>query len=178
MGRDKSALFMNGQSLLERAVKLASEVAETVAVVGPREKYGAAAVEDIFPGQGPLAGIHAALSGSKGELNLVLAVDLPFVTAEFLRFLIEEAGHAKATVTLPVTGGRLQPLCAVYRREFAALAEAALRAGRNKIDPLFGDVIVRRIDEAAMVRLAFDPQMFDNLNTPEDYERAVNERKS
>ena len=172
MGRDKALLSFRGQTLLARARALASTITEQVRVVGPRERYGSDAIEDIYEGQGPLAGIHAALSATNTELNLVLSVDTPFVTSEFLKCLVGEAERLATIVTVPYVDGRFQPLCAVYRRDFLSLAEVALRARQNKIDALYCHTTVRRMDEAEMKRLAFDPRMFDNLNTPDDFARA------
>jgi molybdopterin-guanine dinucleotide biosynthesis protein A len=176
MGRDKAALSLDGQTLLERTKELAKGVAERVRIVGPRSVYGVDAIEDVYPDCGPLGGIHAALTNTATDLNLILSVDTPFVAPQFLQLLVSEAARAGTTVTVPYVGERFQPLCAVYRREFLALAEAALRAGNNKIDALFCHTTVRRVDEAEIMRLAFDPRMFDNLNTPEDFERAQNRR--
>jgi len=176
MGRDKTALLLEGRTLLSRAQELARSLTERVFVVGPRARFGAEAVEDIYSDRGPLGGIHAALTASQTELNLVLSVDTPFLAPEFLRFLVEEAKRCGSTVTVPVAGGRKQTLCAIYRRAFAGFAEEALRAGRNKIDPLFADTTVREISEREIVELDFDPRMFDNLNTPEDLVRAQSRR--
>jgi molybdopterin-guanine dinucleotide biosynthesis protein A len=103
-------------------------------------------------------------------------VDTPFLAAGFLRYLADEAVRCATTVTVPYVSARYQPLCAVYRREFLGIAETALRAARNKIEPLFCHTTVRRIDEAEIIGLAFAPGMFDNLNTPEDLARAQNRR--
>ncbi len=176
MGRDKAMLLLDGRTLLARAQELARTLTDRVSVVGSREKYGEAAIEDIYSQRGPLGGIHAALANSETDFNLILSVDTPFVKPEFLRFIAEEASRCGATVTVPYIAERFQPLCAVYRREFLALAEAALRAGRNKIDPLFCHTTLRRIEEEELKRLAFDPRMFDNLNTPEEFARAQNRR--
>lgn len=174
MGRDKALLRLDGQTLLERAQELARSITEQVAVAGSRKKYGPVAIEDTYPARGPLGGIHAALTATKTDFNLILSVDTPFLTSEFLHFLVAEAVRRGTTVTVPYVSGRFQPLCAVYRREFLALAEPALRAGHNKIDALFCHTTVRRIEEAELIRLAFDPRMFDNLNTPEDFARVQN----
>ena len=172
MGCDKAMLRLHGLTLLERALEVAQTVASQVAIVGPKARYGPDAIEDIFPSRGPLGGIHAALSASATDLNLVLSVDTPFVTPEFLSYLVAQAEASTAKVTVPFLESRFQPLCAVYRRDFLALAERALNAGENKIDALFSRTTVRRIEDAEWKRLAFDARMFDNLNTPEDYARA------
>ncbi|MGH9522682.1 MAG: molybdenum cofactor guanylyltransferase [Terriglobales bacterium] len=172
MGRDKAALTLNGRMLLTIMHELAWSVTERVRTCGPRDRFGADAIEDIYPDCGPLGGIHAALAASETELNVILAVDIPFVRPDFLRFLVEEAERGTAVVTVPYTEGRFQPLCAVYRREFGALAEQLLQKGRHKIERVFGETSVQQIGEDELTKLAFDVRMFDNLNTPEDFERA------
>ncbi len=175
MGHDKALLELDGKSLLARALELAAAVSANVFIVGPKERFvpHTRVIEDIFPEQGPLAGIHSALSHSQSELNLVLAVDTPFMLAEFLRYLLEQARGTRAVVTVPHANGAWQPLCAVYRPAFRPLAEQALKARRNKIDPLFAATTIRAIDEEEIKRLAFDLRMFDNLNTPAEWQRAL-----
>ena len=74
--------------------------------------------EDIFPGCGPLSGIHAALSNSKTQLNLIIAVDTPFLAPEFLSYLAQRAIESSAVVTTPEIDGYTQPLCTVYSLNF------------------------------------------------------------
>jgi molybdenum cofactor guanylyltransferase len=174
MGNDKAFLELGGRTLVSRALGLAASVAGRVAIVGASTKFMSLArvVEDVFPGQGPLAGIHAALSETDAAFNLMLAVDLPFLEKNFLLYLISQASRGSAVATVPKTQHGWQPLCAVYRREFAATAERALRAGKNKIDPLFRQVETRMVSEQEMSSLNFSESMFRNLNTPEEYRRA------
>ena len=172
MGKDKAQLRLQGRTLLEIAVEKARQVAATVGIIGTRSSFGPAAIEDIFPNCGPLGGIHAALTHSSCDLNLVVAVDIPFVEAHFLRFLLKQAQSSGAAVTLARTADGLQPLCAVYRKTLAQMAEQALRERRYKIDALFSQLPTRIIEEAELRQLAFDPAMFENLNTRMEYERA------
>jgi molybdenum cofactor guanylyltransferase len=173
MGRDKAFIEFEGRTLLVRALELARSISPSVSIVGSREKFCAYApvVEDIVRDRGPLGGIHAALRASQTDLNLMLAVDMPLVTQAFLRYLITAAKQASdAVVVVPCPGGRLQPLCAIYRREFARQAEQSLGAGKNKIDHLFPLVRTRIIEEAELQRAGFAPRLFRNLNTPEELE--------
>ena len=176
MGKDKDKAFLRlgGETLLARALALAGAVTADVHIVGDAQKflpYGSV-VQDIYPGQGPLGGIHAALKSSSADLNLILAVDMPFVESRFLDYLLSSAGENSALVTVPHTEGRLQPLCAVYRRDFAAVAEPALREGKNKIDALFAQVQTRVIAEEELRRMGCSTDMFRNLNTPAEFESA------
>jgi len=174
MGADKAFRELGGCTLLARAMELAGSVSEDVRIVGDREKFlpFGRVVEDVHSGHGPLGGIHAALATSSAALNLVLAVDMPFVEPMFLSYLLSQASRSSAVVTLPCAGGGWQPLCAVYRLEFLQAAEPALRKGRNKIDALFDQMEVRALREEELGRMGFSAAMFRNLNTPEEFERA------
>lgn len=168
MGADKAFLNLDGRTLLARAIDSIRSVTSDIRVVGDSKKFStfAPVIEDQFPGCGPLAGIHAALSSSGSDLNLILAVDLPFVSAALLEFLISFAENSSAIVTVPRVGERLQPLCAVYRRSFATLAAAALRAEEYKIDPLFSKTETLIVEEAELQAAGFSPRCFHNVNTP------------
>jgi molybdopterin-guanine dinucleotide biosynthesis protein A len=168
--KDKAFLEFRGQTLLNRALAVMGTVCDRVAIVGDPSKFAKyeSVVADIFPGCGPLAGIHAALLHSPAKLNLMLAVDMPFVSRELLAFLFAAAEQSDAIVTVPRSGKGLQPLCAVYRRDFSTVAEQALRAGKYKIDAAFSSVSVRVIEEGELAAAGFSEQSFFNVNTPQD----------
>lgn len=174
MGRDKAFLELHGRTLLDHTLALARSITSDVHLVGDPNRLPSfeKVIADRYPGSGPLAGIHAALLASATDLNLVVAVDTPFLPARLLRFLVAEAERTGAIVTVPRIEGRFHPLCAVYRKEFASFADRSLATGRNKIDPLFEQVNTRIVTEADLKPLDIQPYMFDNLNTPEDLLRA------
>jgi len=177
MGSDKAFLKLAGRPLVARAVELARQVAPEVSIVGDPEKfttYGRV-VRDIFRDRGPLGGIHAALAASESDWNLILAVDLPFLTAPFLDYLLQRAKSFGAVITVPSAHGYFQPLCAVYRRQFVEVAERALAEGRNKIDALFPSVTIRCISEEELTGAGYSSSIFRNVNTPDEWERAERE---
>jgi molybdopterin-guanine dinucleotide biosynthesis protein A len=170
MGTDKAFVLLEGRTLLARMLDLACKITSNVHIVGDPAKFApfAPTIEDIFPGCGPLAGIHAALHASQTDLNVILAVDVPFVSQTLLDYFIFRAKNSNANVTLACAAGGLQPLCAVYRRAFADAAEQALRAGRHKIDALFDHTSTQVIEEAELEGAGFSPRIFCNLNAPQD----------
>ena len=174
MGADKAFVALDGRTLLARALDLARSLTPDVRIVGEAAKFAvfAPVVEDLFPGCGPLGGIHAALRASRAELNLILAVDMPFVPPALLPFLITRARSSAAMVTVARAGGGWQPLCGVYRREFADVAEKALRDGHCKIDALFDDARTLAIGEGELEAAGFSAGVFRNLNTKEELEAA------
>ena len=183
MGVDKAALSLNGRTLLEHALAAIRPVCEPVFIIGSRAVYSGfgPGYEDIISGCGPLGGVHAALTHSQTELNLIIAVDTPFLTPELLRYLAERAADASCTVAAPRIAGHVQPLCAVYSRKFLPIAAVALQTGKYKLASLFPTESTLVITEPELERFAFTANMFENLNTPEDLERvrsATSEAKS
>ena len=173
MEKDKAFLELEGRTLLVRALELAGTVGE-VYISGDAGKFAAygRVVEDVYRDRGPLGAIHAALMSVTSDLNLMLAVDLPFIEPNFLEYLITRAQHSGAVVTVPRAGGGWQPLCAVYQRSFALVAERSLQEGRNKIDPLFSGVEIEVLGEGELLRHGFSSEMFRNLNTLDEWEAA------
>lgn len=171
MGANKALLDFGGQTLLARALATATEACGNVTIVGDPATFVnfGPVVCDVFPGCGPLGGIHAALTHSSAVLNLMLAVDMPFVSIGLLNFLITAAEGANAVVSVPRTSKGFQPLCAVYRRDFLSVAEKALRAGNYKIDAAFATVPLRILDEPELSAAGFSEKNFFNVNTPEEY---------
>jgi molybdopterin-guanine dinucleotide biosynthesis protein A len=174
MGRDKALLELAGRTLLDRALDACRPLCPTVGIVGAQDKYAGygATIEDIYPNRGPLGAIHAALCHTSTSCNLILGVDLPFVTTGFLRYLVEQAWASGADVTVPRAGAGFHPVCAVYQRRFRDSAQAALERGENKVDALFSSVSTRILEESELAAFALGARMFENLNTREDWERA------
>lgn len=178
MGCDKASLVLGGKTLLERAVDIARAASDEVCIVGSTERLEAAAatlglpiIADQFPGQGPLAGIQAALTSNMArELNVVVAVDTPFITPEFVIYLIERSRAASGREAVVArVGGRLHPLCGVYRRGFAARSELALKKQRNKIESVIETCKTLIIAENELVARSFSAEMFVNINTREEF---------
>ena len=173
MGSDKALLSLGGQTLLQRSLEVAGGVTDHIRIVGRIDRYAAygEVVEDIYRDCGPLGGIHAALHATRTDLNLILSVDMPLMSSDFLGWLVQKATMSDVMIVLPDAAGGLQPLCAIYRRGVVELAEQALRAGDYKIDRLFSRVPTRVLDEQEIVASGFSPDIFRNINTPEEYEQ-------
>jgi molybdopterin-guanine dinucleotide biosynthesis protein A len=179
MGTDKALLPFGSENLLQLALRKAMEVCARPVIVGDPVRYASygTVIEDRIPGCGPLGGIHAALSTSTTEANLVLSADMPLMTSEFLLWLVRYAAAGDELAIVPETGGRPQPLCAVYKRALLPVIEPALKAGEFKVTGIFRQARTRLISEAEMRAAGFAPDIFSNVNTPGEYE-AVASRAS
>ena len=178
MGVDKAFVELKGRTLLQRALDTVKALTPEAIIVGERSKFAqfGTVVEDVFRDRGPLGGIHAALAATATELNLILAVDLPFVDCNLLTYLLKQAGASEAIVTVPRSADGWQPLCGVYRRAFGRVAERALLQGKNKIDPLFREVETKPVEQAELEAQGFSAAIFRNLNTPQELEQAKRQR--
>lgn len=174
MGRCKGELVVGGETMVERQIRLLGTVARSVAVLGPAERLDRLEVEvipDEQPGLGPLGGIATALGATRVEYNLFLGCDLPFIPAEFLRFLCHKALASEADVTVPESPRRrLHPTCAIYRRRARSTVRASLEAGNLRVRAFFPRVECRVLPWPEIARHGFHPRIFDNMNTPADYE--------
>jgi molybdopterin-guanine dinucleotide biosynthesis protein A len=133
-GVDKARLTLGGGTLLDRAIRTATEATGggAVVVVGPPAAHAGSWPGTVVrtredpPGGGPLAGLAAGLAAlaATGEPArshpdapvLLLAVDMPRVTARTVARLAERLTASGADAAVLVDGdGREQPLAAVYR---------------------------------------------------------------
>src|SRR5256885_10231894 len=96
-GRDKSALVVDGRTIFDRQVSELSQIAAEILLVGgptrPEPRPGVTPIADLMPGCGPLGGLHAALTAAQGEPVIVVACDMPYVSAPFLAYLAALAGE-------------------------------------------------------------------------------------
>lgn len=177
MGRDKAGLAFGGTSLVcWVAGRLGPACAEVIVVARSAADCagcGARVIGDRWPDAGPLGGLATGLDAVATPLAAAVACDLPFVERALLCGLAGLAPDYDAVV--PEIAGRAQPLCAVYRRTAGQAAEAVLRRGDRSLHDLLAllDLRVCYVPEETLRK--WDPALrsFDNINTPEDYERAL-----
>src|SRR5947209_3261783 len=90
MGRDKALLRIEGETLLERTVRVTRALADEVIVVGRPRLEGPGGVlrlEDERPDSGPLGGLYTGLRHASNAVTIVVACDLPNVETAVLRRL-------------------------------------------------------------------------------------------
>ncbi|HET7841671.1 MAG TPA: molybdenum cofactor guanylyltransferase [Terriglobia bacterium] len=177
MGRPKEQLVLGHETMLDRQVRVLGSVTRSVAVVGPSERWsgvGFRVISDQRAGLGPIGGIVTGLACTRTEYNLFVGCDMPFLTARFLEYLCAQATLSKADATIPESqGGRLHPTCAVYRRRALQAAGASIELGDFSVRSFFPRVKCRVLHWPEIARAGFGPAIFENMNTPEDYHRAV-----
>ena len=166
MGRDKALLPYRGGSLVASVARAVEEAAGSAVLVGSPGTYqglGFPVIPDVYPGEGPLGGILTALQHSTAPWNLIVACDMPGLSAEFLRGLLDAAERSGPDALVPHRpSGLLEPLCAVYHRRSYEGLQAAFAAGIRKVTAAFAGIRMSAWPVSERVSL-------QNVNTPEDW---------
>ena len=176
-GEDKALVRFGGKTMLERTASLLRIVTAEVCVVAAPERYSlsrARVVADRWPGEGPLGGIITALldaaeGTSRAPWALIVSCDMPFLTKEWLRFLVERACESEADVLIPNSASGLEPLCACWRVGSAPQLEKEFLAGTRKITQALQAMKREVLDEQDWKRFDTAGRLFWNMNTTADY---------
>ena len=179
-GRDKALAELQGQTMLLRTAKLAASVTSAVKIVSPTAKLAGSEYEtvtDRWPGEGPLGGILTALVDAKkhsgeGAAALIVSCDMPFLTVEWLRFLVERARQSGAEAVVPRSAKGWEPLCSCWSVSALELVLPLFEAGTRKITDALNVLRVEVLDEKDWKRFDNDGRLFWNMNTAADYDEA------
>lgn len=186
MGRDKAFVEIDGVSLAKRtletvkAAKLFSRITfvagHEAAFAMPAVQFGAPFIFDIYPGRGPLSGMHTALADVKTEWIFVTACDYPFTTPELIELLAAKISNDHGAVIPEQPDGRLQPLFAFYNVEtLKPIIDEIVE--RQRVAPPMRDLIMsiepliaRPLEYSHLIDYE---RLFYNVNTPGDLAEAV-----
>jgi molybdenum cofactor guanylyltransferase len=177
MGSDKALLDLGGRPLIAIVADKLGLVADEVIIAADDtaayESFADRVVPDQFPGVGTLGGIHAGLAAARHDLALVVGCDMPFLQpAVLVRFAEAAAGFDIAILR---RGKWVEPMHAAYRRTCLPAIERAIRAGDRRVISFFDEVRVRYLTAAEIMLLDPELRSFVNINTPEDWQAALDE---
>ena len=171
MGVDKATVRIAGEPLWQRQPRVLSELRPVTLLVSAAVSApswcppGTGIVFDRMPSRGSLSGVAAGLRGLQTSHLLVLAMDLPQMTAEHLRRLWELAKPGQGVI--PLHGDYFEPLCAIYPLEASAAAAAALASHDVSLQS-FAQVLLRESRAQVYVLTPEERPLYLNMNTPAD----------
>ncbi|HXV79482.1 MAG TPA: NTP transferase domain-containing protein [Candidatus Binatia bacterium] len=175
MGRPKSLLLFDGEPLIVHIVRGLKRIfTETVVVAAPGQELPelpVTLVRDEVAYQGPVGGLYYGLNATSRQFCFVTSCDVPFLNPGLISHLASQI--SSYDVVVPFWEERFQPLHAFYRTNLRSLLKVQLERGEFRPVYLFDKVHTCKIGEAAIRR--FDPEglSFLNMNTPDDYARAL-----
>ena len=180
MGRDKAELMWQGSSLLDRVVREMENSGRELLISAANDAQRkmewdmpdcthVRIVPDVKQDCGPLGGIFSVLKAAHSDAVFFCAVDMPFVTEETAAYL-EQFLSSDCDGVVLADGERVHPLCGIYRKSVLPLIEAQLNSGDYRVGRLLDSCRIRQVQ----LRLStLSSRTLWNLNTPEDYARAV-----
>jgi molybdopterin-guanine dinucleotide biosynthesis protein A len=179
MGRDKTMMTYNNETLIGHMVGEMRKVAKQIIISSNHTaKYNipdTLEVPDIYPGMGPMAGMHAGLLAAENSHAFIIAADMPLFKAELAQYLLERSpGY---DIVVPTLKGRWEPLCAVYSRNCIKPIEDCLKADIRQIFRFFPQVKVLKVAEDELSEIGKIEDLFYNVNTPEDYQAFCDQKR-
>jgi len=177
LGRNKSLATIGGKSLIQWVVDRLAAISTEIVIANARgqeipcsSNVRSITVADIYPGKGPLAGIHSGLIAASSRRAIVVSCDTPFLSVGLLEYMIQTCPGSD--IVVPHMKEKVEPLCAVYSKDCVNPIQELLNRNELKIIELYPMVTVRYIEETEIDR--FDPEhlSFFNINSQVDLDRA------
>lgn len=181
MGRPKAWLPFGNEALLQRVVRILSQIVSPIVVVAARDQElpplgaGIEVLRDEYDALGPLAGLATGLAALSGRVDAAFACpcDAALLRPEFIHAMITRLGDCE--LVIPRDGKYHHPLAAVYR----VSVEPGIRSliAENRLRPVFLLELARSCEVDVESLRSVDPglQSLRNLNTPADYQAALEE---
>lgn len=172
-GKTKAFLNIDGYRFIDNILLASSDYKEKIISCNDISKYlefkDVKLVVDKFKEIGPIGGIYSALKETTLDEALIVAGDMPFLNKEILNFL----GNYKFNedVLVPVTNGKVQPLCSIYKKRVLETILKMIEEKDYKLKNLLNRLNVKYIDIE-------NGESFSNINTVYEYEKILNKEKS
>ena len=170
MGSDKALLPFRDSRLGQSVAGLVERAAGGVVLVGNPQLaplFGYPAIPDLYPGEGPLGGILTALGHTASDWNLLVACDMPGLSAEFLAGLMDAAARSGADALVPV--GSRRPPGTLVRGLPSPLARPLGRAFARGVRKIVAALEEENAGIAVCRWPVAEAGVFQNVNTPEDW---------
>ena len=171
MGKDKATLLYRGKPLWQIQFELLRKLEPTEIFISARadpvwRPADVQFVADDPPSRGPLSGLAAALAQTHSNHLLAVAIDMPFITEKYLRFLCSQIEPGRGVIAK--IDDRLEPLAAIYPQKVLANFQSALSGMDFSLQTLTGNLAAAGKLHVTPVTSPDERKLFRNLNEPAD----------
>lgn len=175
MGFDKQLLMEDDRRILETVIDtLKQEFSDILIVTAKPQLYegmGVRLCSDLYPGRGPLAGVHAALHHARSQYIYLLACDMPVVNLPFIRHMKQKLLETRMDICASRYNERMEPFNTFYSRSLLGEVVHRLETGNSSLFRFINAsrACVLTQEDAA----CFDKElrMFTNINTRTEYQK-------
>jgi len=170
MGKEKATLLFRGKPLWQIQLELLRKLEPTEIFVSARtdpvwRPADVQFVADDPPSRGPLSGLAASLAQTRAKHLLALAIDMPFITEKYLKFLCSQLEPGRGVITK--IDDRFEPLAAIYPKEVLANLQSGLSGTDFSLQTVVGRLFATR--KLRVIPVASqERKLFRNVNEPVD----------
>ena len=173
MGTSKACLKIRGISFAEFIAKKLSDADEILLSVRKQEDYPDICIPhipDLFPGCGPLAGIHSAMIHSRNPLVFVVACDMPFLSWKTVEEMYSYYKEGSDAVIPVAEDGTRHTVCGLYHKKILPLLEQQLQSGNYRMRDVLDICKCIEVKEETFTDYE---KVFQNINTPDEYREVI-----
>jgi molybdopterin-guanine dinucleotide biosynthesis protein A len=175
----KGLLEFNGKKIIETALELFEKNFKRVFISTNSPEIffylGFPMIGDILNYRGPMTGIFSSFCSSSSSELFVAACDMPFINSKLIRLIVSKYNGQDAVI--PVFNGKPQPLLGIYSRKITDVMEERIKSEKRSMIDLLKYINVYYINEDVIAEVDPDGRSFVNINTFEEYEKELNNRK-
>jgi len=172
MNTDKGLVLFKDQPLIQYSINVLKEVCDQILISSNTDAYdrfGYQVVPDEIKDIGPVGGIYSCLKASGTHDNIILSCDTPFISLEFLHYLLKNNQHA--LVAVPWFGNdKYEPISAYYHKKFASVLAENIERGNYKIPEIYKNVAVNKL-RLTQEHGFYSDRLFYNINSLKDIEK-------
>ncbi|UOQ85318.1 molybdenum cofactor guanylyltransferase [Gracilibacillus salinarum] len=169
---DKAFASYQGKPFYQHAIDLLVPIADHVYVVCRPDQTDAIADhrvsiindDELYRGDGPLAGIYSAIAVTDAQWNLAVPVDTPFMDKTIVHALVKQIDPAYDAI-IPCVDGRVQPLVGFYKNNVQTVIKELLAEGRRSMHQLLTRIKVKYVSFQEK-----DSIYFANINSADDFQ--------
>ncbi|NOU93891.1 NTP transferase domain-containing protein [Paenibacillus sp. LMG 31456] len=183
-GKMKALLSINGELFIERQLAVLSTICNEILIITNEpamfeqqlswSQANVRIIRDHQPGNGPLAGVQAAMAAAYYDELWVVACDMPFISsvaAEMLLKLRRSRGEEGYDAAIPQLKSRLQPLHAIYHRRCQSAIDELLAAEQYRVMGLLERLEYIKAEDSFFMEKGVPLNFAENVNTPEEFNR-------
>ncbi len=173
-GRDKGLIPFCGIAMAQRIALKLQQQCNAILVNANRntreyEKFGYAVISDELPDyQGPLAGMLTGLNNILTPWMVTAPCDGPFIASDYVNRMKSAIDSNRHSIAVASCNDRIQPVYALINKSQMGSLERFLDSGERKIDKWYEQ------HNFSVVDFSDTPQMFENINTPEQLQALEN----
>jgi len=173
--KPKTEIIIGGRKIISRMLDVIRDIFNDIIIVANSpERYSelenCRIIGDIYPGSGPLGGIHAAMKASEKEAVFVFAGDMPFLNKDLIIRQIGKYTKNKMPAMVPVLNGLEEPLHAIYKNSLSDKIEEILREpAKPAIKDFLKNIRIGHMELQSSLEIM---KAFTNINTSSDLEKA------